>query len=163
MTDEVIKIHHITNEMSQASDTTIEDCLISFVDECKGVDLIVGHNIDFDNKMVLDELKRCEEENEKGDDDPATCLNLVVRNIFIREAMEEFARFNFYCTMRETIEFCNIEASFKTGKKYKKFPKLIELHDKLFGEGTNTLELHNSLNDVYVCFKCYFKLQGIDV
>ena len=41
-------------------------------------------------------------------------------------------------------------------RKYVKYPKLIELHDKLFEENT-PLTLHNSFNDVLICFKCYFK------
>ena len=49
-------------------------------------------------------------------------------------------------------------------RKYIKYPKLIELHDKLFGENTLTIPLHNSFNDVMVCFKCYFKYRhNIDV
>ena len=38
-----------------------------------------------------------------------------------------------------------------------KFPKLIELYKKLFNEVPNNL--HNSLNDVLVCFRCYFKMR----
>ena len=154
-----VSIHGISKKISEKKGSYIENILLNFMEDFKKADLIVAHNIDFDNAMVLDELKRREKVNEQESTDP---LLSVVKNLFVRDAIECFAKFKFYCTMRETIEFCSIYATYKSGKKYKKFPKLIELHDKLFGD-TNTLTLHNSLNDVYICFKCYFKLQGVDV
>ena len=46
-----------------------------------------------------------------------------------------------YCTMR------------KTEKLFRRWPKLIDLHKKFFNETPNNL--HNSLIDVYVCFRCF--------
>ena len=43
-----------------------------------------------------------------------------------------------------------------TGKTYKKYPKLVELHNHLFNSVPENL--HNSLIDVYVCFRCFYKL-----
>ena len=43
-----------------------------------------------------------------------------------------------------------------------KSPKLIELHEKLFKETPNNL--HNSLIDILVCFRCFGKLYwGVDI
>jgi len=135
--EESTKIHHITTEMSRDSSVEIIDCLKEFVEKCKHVDLIVGHNLLFDNQMVIGEFKR-----HQGTD----------------EYIALFTKMNFYCTMQETTAFCNISAVTKIlSKPYIKYPKLIELHDKLFGENTLSLPLHNSFNDVMVCFKCYFK------
>jgi glycosyltransferase involved in cell wall biosynthesis len=40
---------------------------------------------------------------------------------------------------------------------YKKFPKLVELYQKIFG--VTPKNLHNSLNDVIVCLRCFIKLK----
>jgi len=63
----------------------------------------------------------------------------------------------FYCTMQETIELCAIELKDKYGRPYKKFPKLVELYQKMFG--VTPKNLHNSLNDVIVCLRCFIKLK----
>ena len=141
--EESTKIHHITTVMSKDSTVEILECLKEFIENCKTVDLIVGHNLLFDNQMVIGELKR------QNQDD----------------LIDVFSKLTFYCTMQETTKFCNILATTKMlSRKYIKYPKLIELHDKLFGENTLTIPLHNSFNDVMVCFKCYFKYRhNIDV
>ena len=64
---------------------------------------------------------------------------------------------NYYCTLRETIQLCNIEKMKTNGTTYLKFPKLSELHEKLFGITPNNL--HNSLNDVLVTLRCFIKLK----
>ena len=52
---------------------------------------------------------------------------------------------------------CGLTRVNKYGKTVSKYPKLIELHNKLFKyEPTN---LHNSLYDVAVCLRCYIKLR----
>ena len=141
--EESTKIHRISTLMSKQSTVEILDCLKEFVEHCKNVELVVGHNISFDNQMVIGELKR---QNQN-------------------DIIESFSNVNFYCTMQETTKFCNISATTKMlSRTYIKYPKLIELHDKLFGKNTLTLELHNSFNDVMICFKCYFKFRyDIDI
>ena len=59
--------------------------------------------------------------------------------------------------MQETIELCAIELKDKYGRSYKKFPKLVELYQKMFG--VTPKNLHNSLNDVIVCLRCFIKLK----
>jgi len=136
--EEATKIHHISTEMSKKSSVEISDCLKEFIDHCKKIDLIVAHNFSFDKQMVIGEAKRHEID------------------------IHPFLNTKYYCTMQETITFCNISAT-KMLRKYIKYPKLVELHDKLFGENT-PLTLHNSFNDVLVCFKCYFKYRdNIDI
>lgn len=63
---------------------------------------------------------------------------------------------NIYCTLQESIKFCNIQSINKFGKPYLKYPKLIELHQKLFDSSPNNL--HNSFNDILVTLRCYMKL-----
>jgi hypothetical protein len=62
-----------------------------------------------------------------------------------------------YCTMHEGKVKCNIlKMNDYTGKMQYKYPKLIELHEKLFNSQPNNL--HNSLIDILVCFRCFGKL-----
>jgi hypothetical protein len=62
-----------------------------------------------------------------------------------------------FCTMKMGINRCNIlKANRFTGKMEQKWPKLIELHKTLFN--TEPKNLHNSLIDVIVCFRCFYTL-----
>ena len=58
--------------------------------------------------------------------------------------------------MQESVELCNIKALTKTGKEYVKFPSLSELHKHLFNVVPK--KLHNSLNDVLICLRCFYKM-----
>ena len=44
----------------------------------------------------------------------------------------------------------------KYNKQVSKYPKLVELHEKLFE--TRPKNLHNSLVDVFACFRCFYKM-----
>ena len=59
--------------------------------------------------------------------------------------------------MKENIDFCSISTLDKKGQPYLKFPKLIELHKKIFGTEPNNL--HNSLNDIIVTLRCFIKIK----
>jgi hypothetical protein len=60
--------------------------------------------------------------------------------------------------MQETVDLCNIKALTKIEKKeFVKFPSLAELYRHLFGE--EPLNLHNSLNDVVACLRCFHQLR----
>jgi len=145
---EAAEIHKITTEMSKNSSVQIIDCLLEFVGECMNADLVIGHNLNFDNAMVVFELEKYKETLEHDNEERENIGRLIQR----------FLQSSFYCTMQETIDFCNIIATYKkSSKMYIKFPKLIELHDKLFVKETLAIQLHNSLNDVLVCFRCFYK------
>jgi len=111
------------------------------------VDYIVGHNVSFDLNMIRAELYR------------------VIIHLNNDEQLSEFQTHlttintskNIYCTMKESIDLCAIQAKDKFGRVYNKFPKLIELYQKLFNITPNNL--HNSLNDVIVCLRCFMKLK----
>jgi DNA polymerase III epsilon subunit-like protein len=142
--EEVIKFHGITNEMSKNDGINIEIVLNNFFDRLKNIDLLVGHNISFDINMVTVELNR-----------------LIVENgtsIIHRWNLDFLTNFeNIYCTLKETIELCNLKSLNKFGKTYLKFPKLLELHTKLFE--TTPHNLHNSFNDILVTLRCFMKLK----
>ena len=59
--------------------------------------------------------------------------------------------------MQESVDVCAIQIMNRKGTLFNKFPKLIELHEKLFS--TPPKNLHNSLNDVLVCLRCFYKLK----
>jgi hypothetical protein len=111
--------------------------------------MIIGHNLDFDNAMVECELERYK-----------STLNDELEIDILGRVLSRFQKLQFYCTMKETTKYCNLVRSFPHSKNtYVKYPKLIELHDKLFGEGTLNIQLHNSLNDVFMCFRCFYKFK----
>ena len=70
----------------------------------------------------------------------------------------------YYCTMMSTIDLCCLKKTNRYGNEYNKWPKLVELHYKLFKEELNTDSMHNSLSDIAVTARCYYKLiQNIDL
>lgn len=141
-------IHGITNEISRKG-IIINDILREFFDKLKNVDMLVGHNIDFDLNMIYVELLRIIYYQEN-----------ISSYKFDLHLLKNFK--NIYCTMQESIDLCNIQMTSKLGKEYKKFPKLSELHEKLFG--IIPKNLHNSLVDILITLRCFMKLKfDIDI
>lgn len=137
--EESTEIHGITNNMMKGG-KDIRRVLIKFANDYANCKIIVAHNINFDKKMMDVE--------------------------FYREGMIGYLdkfRKKMFCTMQSSKTFCNLTMISKyTGKTMLKWPKLCELHDKLFGEiMSNT---HNALVDILMCFRCYYKLENsIDI
>jgi DNA polymerase III epsilon subunit-like protein len=143
ITEENAKIHGITTEISLAKGVDLEPVLEEFFEDLKTADHIVGHNVSFDINMIKAELQRLiMNSSDKNLQEYLTTINTSTK---------------FYCTMQETIELCDIEMKDKYGRPYKKFPKLVELYQKMFG--VTPKNLHNSLNDVIVCLRCFIKLK----
>lgn len=120
-------IHGITTE--KAMETGVD--LLAVIDEMApriaAAQFVVAHNISFDEKVLGAE--------------------------FLRMKMPyPFAGKKLLCTMRGGTKFCDLP-----GKYGPKFPKLIELHEKLFAEGFEGA--HDALSDVLACRKCYFELR----
>ena len=79
----------------------------------------------------------------------------------IVEGIRNSIRMNFpqdYCTMKNGKELCKIEITFSNGTKGFKYPKLMELYDRLFPDIPPPQNLHNSLADTIVTLKCYCKM-----
>jgi DNA polymerase-3 subunit epsilon len=135
---ESIAIHKITSERSQIEGIPIKLALTNLGEHMNDSDIVVGHNIIFDKRMLTVELNRNQMKN---------CL---YKNGF---SIPE------YCTMKRTIELCKLAAiNKKTGELYKnyKYPTLSELHNHLFcrkPRGT-----HNAIADVMICLRCYIML-----
>jgi DNA polymerase III epsilon subunit-like protein len=119
------EIHNITREMLDKG-INIIDALEKFNYFSSVSDLLVGHNISFDKRMIFVEGIR----------------NKIHMNIT-----------DTYCTMKNCAEFYGYQIPVKTGKIYYKYPKLNELYKKLFNKiPKNT---HNSLIDVLLCLRCF--------
>lgn len=109
---------------------------------------IIAHNIEFDSKMVRIELAR----------NPGRKTRHLLD--LLNVGYETAHGITRYCTMMNSIELCNImvASTDRRGQpyQYKKFPKLSELHEKLFG--TIPENLHDSMVDTLVCLRCYMKM-----
>lgn len=139
---ESIAVHKITRERSKSEGIPIYQALKEFVNSLQWADVVVGHNIMFDKRIITVELYR------NG-----------MKNCFYKNgrAIPE------YCTMKRTTELCAIpKVNKKTGETYNKYPTLSELHNVLFysiPKGT-----HNAIADVMICLRCYIQLnEGYDI
>jgi len=147
ITEDNSKIHGITNEISMTKGVSLKPILEEFFEDLSAADHIVGHNVSFDINMIKVELNRFILDT--------LDVNEVVN---LHECLTVLKTSNnIYCTMQESIELCNIEMKDKFGRTYKKFPKLVELYQKMFN--VTPKNLHNSLNDVIVCLRCFIKLK----
>jgi DNA polymerase III epsilon subunit-like protein len=151
MCQENVNIHGITNELMKGKGVDLKNVLYEFMNDFEMVDRVVAHNMSFDINMLKVEIKR-------------KIINDLI--YFEKQCFDEYYEWltisnKYVCTMQETIDLCGIELTNKRGK-YFKFPKLSELHYKLFNTIPNNL--HNSLNDVLVCLRCYCQLHNhIDI
>jgi DNA polymerase III epsilon subunit-like protein len=147
ISEENSKIHGITTDISLTKGVSLLPVLTEFFEDLKTVDHIVGHNVSFDINIVKVELHRL----------ILKCLD-VDEIIKFQDCLKYLdTSKNIHCTMQETIDYCAIELKDKFGRPYNKFPKLIELYQKMFG--VKPKNLHNSLNDVIVCLRCFMKLK----
>lgn len=123
-------IHGISTEMALAEGRPIEDVLEEFSSAVVTSTRLVAHNLEFDEKMVQAEFVRL------GMPD---ILRSVPENRKI-------------CTMKSSASFCKIP-----GRYGDKWPKLSELHNKLFDHDFEVQ--HRAAADVLCCAKCFFELR----
>jgi len=93
-------------------------------------DVIVGHNIEYDENMIKLELRRLEKEY-------------------------EYRPKQVVCTMNESTNFCKLPKRDDKAKWYKR-PKLGELHKVLFKE--YFIWAHDAMVDVEATVKCFVEL-----
>lgn len=132
-----VKIHGITRFKCNKKGIPITEALDLFNNAIQNADLVVGHNVSFDKRMIMVE-----------------CIRQKKSQYFTRFGVRKPE----YCTMKMTTELCGIEKiNMTTGEKYFKYPNLSELHEKLFGnkpKGT-----HDSMGDILICMRCCEKLR----
>ena len=121
------KIHGITTERALLEGDSLKSVLDLFARELKNIQVLVGHNIDFDNKIVGAEFFRCNSQNLLAD-------------------------FPSIDTCFQTKEFTQLRGGI--GGRLKA-PKLIELYEKLFG--TSFGDAHDAAYDVDATAKSFFE------
>jgi DNA polymerase III epsilon subunit-like protein len=132
-----IKFHGITQEISELKGINLDKILDEFMRDLENADMIVAHNVEFDLNMLRVEMLRL------GGDTENMKLCLDKKN-------------NFYCTMQESVDLCKIEKENSRGKYYK-FPTLSELHKHLFA--VEPKHLHNSFHDILCTTRCFIKMK----
>ena len=136
--DNVVLIHGITSEISKSIGKDCVSSLIEFMEDYSKIDVLIAHNVKFDVNMIRVEL---------------------LRHVLYDEFNKLKDSKKHYCTMTSTIKLCNLKYTNRWGSESSKFPKLIELHQHLFNTEVEKTNLHNALNDVLICLRCYFKLK----
>ena len=129
--DQAAKIHGITTAKALHEGQALQTVLQIFRSRICAAEILVGHNIDFDVKIVGAEFIRA------GIAPVAPARRKV-------------------CTMQSSTAYCNLP-----GPRGPKWPKLQELHVRLFGE--NFAEAHNAAADIEATAKCFFELKRLGV
>lgn len=125
---EASDVHGITTERAREIGQPLLDVLAQYCELLQQADVVVGHNISFDIHIVGAELYR------QG----MNTLQLMGKKSV--------------CTMQSSIQYCNIP-----GKYGPKWPKLIELHEVLFGCGFDGA--HDAMADIRATKDCFYELQ----
>lgn len=120
-------VHGITTEFALENGKPLLDVIFAFGADLNQADCVVGHNLDYDLHIVGAEYVR---------------LGYDSRIMFARPTL---------CTMQATIQFCNIPGRFGP-----KWPKLMELYSKLFGQGFDGA--HDAMADIRATKDCFFEL-----
>ena len=117
------KVHGITTEVAMNEGIPLSEAIHQFIDDLNTATYIVGHNIDFDKKIVGAEMIR----------------------LGLKDIMDSKKS---YCTMQSSIDFCKIP-----GKYGYKYPKLQELYRKLFEtEFDNAHDAMSDIEATEKCF-----------
>lgn len=128
---EASAIHGITQEQAEKEGLSLNSVLHDFRDMIEGAKYLVAHNMGFDECIVGSEFLR------------AGMPNLIQEK-------------NRLCTMLATVDFCALP-----GRYGFKWPKLSELHRKLFNEDFSGA--HNAAVDIEATAKCFFELQKREI
>ena len=121
------RIHGITTENAQKNGADILTVLNSFSSHIEPSQYLIAHNINFDKNIVGAEFLR------------AKMKNLVPNKKLI-------------CTMLSAVNYCALNGPY--GYKY---PKLIELHHKLFNYSFDGA--HGALADITATSKCFWEMR----
>lgn len=130
ISESAFNAHGISKESVLKEGVHPAEALHGFFELVKGVDVVICHNYWFDSMLI-----------------EAECLRLGIENLLPYRGH--------LCTMEATTGLLKIPSPYY--KRKFKFPKLLELHQWLFGEDFEGA--HDALNDVKATAKCYFELK----
>ena len=121
------KIHGITTERAIREGSVLQDVLQNFQILMIESRYLVAHNMSFDEKIVGAEFLRSGMKN-----------NIPSKSLI--------------CTMLASTDYCAIKGPYGY-----KWPKLPELHYKLFNE--SFAEAHNASVDIEITAKCFWEMK----
>lgn len=123
------RIHGISHEWALREGLPLLNVLEEFQTKLKDITTIVAHNMSFDEKIVGAEFFRNN-----------------IPNILDRKEK--------ICTMLSSTEYCALNGPYGY-----KWPKLSELHHKLFNTGFE--EAHNAAVDIHATANCFWELRRL--
>jgi len=124
-------IHGITTARALLEGLALEKVMAEFITVLNACDFLVAHNMSYDIKII-----------------EAECLRLGLTS--------ELANKTTICTKELATDFCALE-----GKYGYKWPKLSELHIKLFDSDFEAA--HDALVDVRATARCFWELKNLGV
>jgi len=127
------KIHGISTERAEKMGMPLEFVMDEFKNALDETDFAVGHNIEFDMKVMGAEYARADRDD----------------GLMKKKTLD---------TMKSSTNFCQLPGG--RGKSFK-FPTLSELNEKLFGEKVDNA--HNASADVEATARCFLELIRIGV
>lgn len=155
ISEESLAIHHISKDEIQKMETKdrakIQDALKEFLEDVKAADIIIGHNVAFDRKMIVSELLRLTKEKPNKDFDDENIIEMMTNK-------------KFKCTQEITKFICKLQQT--NGQKYYKNPKLIEAYEHFFGCSPKQELLHDALIDAIITLRVYcisLKINPFDI
>jgi len=113
----------------------LENALNDFSNSMNNSKVLIAHNINFDEKIIGAEFLR-------------------------KNVNNNLDKINKFCTMKTTTNYCKLLYANGNGNGYK-WPKLTELHIKLFDEDFSNA--HDALADVKACARCFFELKNKNI
>jgi len=122
------RIHGITTERANNNGVSLKAALEDFSGVLERASYLVAHNIRFDEKIVGAEFLR----------------------VGLSHKLPQTRKI---CTMTATTDYCKLPGNYGDYK----WPKLAELHSKLFNEKFE--EAHNAVVDIEACAKCFWELR----
>lgn len=134
--DNVAALTGITTSRAMREGIELTTALSDFMSDINNAQLLIGHNIDFDMKVVGCELYR---------------NGMDYESLLSKKTL---------CTMKRSTYFCAIPNPRGKFNDYK-WPKLEELYRKLFNRPLTNA--HDALADITATKECYFELRRLGV
>lgn len=128
---EASKIHGITQERALVEGVELRRAVDAILADLARASVLIAHNVQFDEKILGAELIR----------------------LGLPNHVETKPR---RCTMQSATDYCALPGPYGY-----KWPKLQELHQKLFAESFDGA--HDALVDVKACARCYFELVRLGI
>lgn len=172
ISERITELTGINRETLHEKGEPIVPVLERFYEAYLKCNMVIAHNLEFDKSMVQIEIAR--NEVALRESPTAVCLVLSMGALFTPE-FNTFHSVDMYCTMLASVDLCGIMAEYTPPPEvlqqngtpvfkklrgpvhYKKYPRLSELHNTLFGYVPENL--HNALMDVVVCLRCFMKIR----